>query len=53
MLAACVVASDALYARLGGGQDYTKQRFADMQAVFTAMSRIRRTTDDELLNLNA
>ncbi|MCZ0974292.1 tyrosine-type recombinase/integrase [Streptomyces albulus] len=48
VFAACVVASDALHARPGGGQDYTKLRFADMQAVFTAMSRIRRTTDDEL-----
>ncbi|MFE5770557.1 tyrosine-type recombinase/integrase [Streptomyces sp. NPDC056485] len=45
---ACVVASDAMHARPGGGQDHTKLRFADMQAVFTAMSRIRRTTDDEL-----
>jgi hypothetical protein len=48
VFAACVVASDALHARPGGGQDYTKLRFADMQAVFTAMSRIRRTADDEL-----
>lgn len=48
VFAACVVASDALHARPGGGQDYTNLRFADMQAVFTAMSRIRRTADDEL-----
>lgn len=48
VFAACLVASDALHARPGGGQDYTKLRFADMQAVFTAMSRIRRTSDDEL-----
>lgn len=48
VFAACVVASDALHARPGGGQDYTDLRFADMQAVFTAMSRIRRTADDEL-----
>ncbi|GAA2463057.1 hypothetical protein [Streptomyces macrosporus] len=48
VFAACVVASDALHARLGGDKDYTKLRFADMKAVFTAMSRIRRSTDDEL-----
>lgn len=52
VFAACVVASDALHARPGGGHDYTKLRFADMQAVFTAMSRIRRTTDDELASRN-
>lgn len=52
VFAACVVASDALHARPGGGQDYTNLRFVDMQAVFTAMSRIRRTTDDELASRN-
>ncbi|MEU9521758.1 tyrosine-type recombinase/integrase [Streptomyces sp. NPDC048224] len=52
VFAACVVASDALHARPGGGQDYVKLRFADMQAVFTAMSRIRRATNDELASRN-
>ncbi|MGY1583757.1 hypothetical protein [Streptomyces sp. MN13] len=45
---ACVVASDALHARPGGGQDPPRLRFADMQAVFTAMSQIRRSDNGEL-----
>ncbi|MFF0062705.1 tyrosine-type recombinase/integrase [Streptomyces sp. NPDC005279] len=45
---ACVIASDALHAQPGGGQDFTQLRFANIQAVFTAMSRIRRMDNDEL-----
>ncbi|MFE5580205.1 tyrosine-type recombinase/integrase [Kitasatospora sp. NPDC056531] len=44
---ACVVASDALHARPGGGHDPAALRFADMQAVFTAMCALRRE-DGEL-----
>ncbi|TGA99693.1 site-specific integrase [Streptomyces sp. MZ04] len=45
---ACVIASTALHARPGGGQNHTALRFADMQAIFTAMSRIRRSDNGEL-----
>ncbi|MFE7404388.1 hypothetical protein [Streptomyces sp. NPDC057557] len=45
---ACVVASDALHARPGGGQDLTRLRFADVQAVFSAMSCIRCSDNGEL-----
>ncbi|MET7784465.1 tyrosine-type recombinase/integrase [Streptomyces sp. NPDC005388] len=45
---ACVVASDALHTRPGGGKDVTRLRFADVQAVFSAMSCIRRSDNGEL-----
>ncbi|WP_405541870.1 site-specific integrase [Streptomyces phaeochromogenes] len=48
MFYACVVASDALHAQPGGGLDLTRLRFADMQAVFTAMCRLRRRDSGEL-----
>ncbi|MFJ5848221.1 hypothetical protein [Streptomyces sp. NPDC092903] len=45
---ACVVASDALHTRPGGGKDVTRLRFADVQDVFGAMSCIRRSDNGEL-----
>ncbi|WP_328624035.1 site-specific integrase [Streptomyces sp. NBC_00353] len=49
MLRACLIASDALHARPGGGQTLADLRYVDMQAVFTAMCNLRRA-DGELLN---
>ena len=44
---ACVIASDALHARPGGGLSVAGLRFSDMQAVFAATSVLRRA-DGEL-----
>ncbi|WP_329255016.1 site-specific integrase [Streptomyces sp. NBC_01478] len=45
---ACVLASDTLHARPGGGQDPAALRWPDMQAVFKTMCELRRQDDGEL-----